>query len=160
MKNRRTPTDIERQQLGEEERIEALTQGLLDEGQPQEQAQQIATNTVQRDHWYTITPSQVDGYRMFSVKGIGGVLNVRLNINNNIYELISQIDREAEENENEVARDAAIVIRAMILSWARMEDGTEDRDRRMELQGLSERWGRAVHHVLRGAGKTSAIREP
>ena len=143
-----TPTDIERQQLGEEERIEALTKVLLDEGQPQEQAQQIATNTVQRDHWYTITPSQVDGYRMFSVRGIGGVLNVRLNINNNIYELISQIDREAEENENEVARDAAIVIRAMILSWARMEDGTEDRDRRMELQGLSERWGRAVHHVL------------
>ena len=90
---------------------------------------------------------------MFSVKGIGGVLNVRLNINNNIYELISQIDREAEENENEVARDAAIVIRAMILSWARMEDGTEDRDRRMELQGLSERWGRAVHQVLAELGK-------
>ena len=147
-----TSTDIERQQLGEEERIEAITQELMEEGQPQEQAEQIAAITVQRDRWYTITPSQVDGYRMFSVKGAGGVLNVRLNINNNIFELISQIDREAEENENEVARNAAIVIRAMILSWARMEDGTEDRDRRMELQGLSERWGRAVHHVLADLG--------
>ncbi len=141
-----TLTDIERQQLAEAERIEALTQELVDEGQPKEQAEQIAVNTIQRDHWYTITPGQVDGYRMFSVRGAGGVLSVRLNINNNIHELINQIDREAEENE--VARKAAIVIRAMILSWARMEDGTEDRDRRMELQGLSERWGRAVHHVL------------
>ena len=149
-----TPTDIEREQLGEAERIEALTQGLVEDGQPQDQAEQIAANAVRRDHWYTITPSQVDGYRMFSVRGTGGVLNVRLNINNNIYELISQIDREAEENENEVARSAAIVIRAMILSWARMEDGTEDRDRRMELQGLSERWGRAVHHVLEELGQS------
>ena len=80
------------------------------------------------------------------------MLNVRLNINNNIHDLISRIEHEAEENENEVARNAAIVIRAMILSWARMEDGTEDRDRRLELQGLSERWGRAVHHVLADLG--------
>jgi len=150
-----TQTDIDRHQLEEAERIEALTQELVEDGQPQEVAEQIATNTVQRDHWYTITPSQVDGYRMFSVRGTGGVLNVRLNIHNNIYELINQIDREAEENENDVARKAAIVIRAMILSWARMEDGTEDRDRRMELQGLSERWGRTVHHVLEELGQPS-----
>ena len=148
-----TPTDFERQQLREEERIEALTQDLVEEGQPREQAEQTATDAIRRDHWYTITPSQVDGYRMFSVRGAGGVLNVRLNIHNNIYELINQIDWEAEENGNEVARKAAIVIRAMILSWARMEDGTEDRDRRMELQGLSERWGRAVHHVLEELGQ-------
>ena len=148
-----TPTDIERQQLGEEERIEALTQELVEEGQPQEQAEQIAANTVQRDRWYTITPSQVDGYRMFSVRGAGGVLNVRLNINNNIFELISQIDREAEENGNEVARNAAIVIRAMILSWARMEDGTEDRDRRMELQGLSGALGQSCTSCPCGSGK-------
>lgn len=143
-----TQTDIQRDQLEEAERIEALTQELVEDGQPQEVAEQIATNTVQKDHWYTITPSQVDGYRMFSVRGTGGVLNVKLNINNNINELIREIDREAEENENEVARKASIVVRAMILSWARMEDGTEDRDRRMELQALSERWGRVVHYVL------------
>ena len=51
----------------------------MEEGQPKEIAEQIATNTIQRDHWYTITPGQVDGYRMFSVRGAGGVLNVRLN---------------------------------------------------------------------------------
>ena len=148
-----TQTDIERDQLEEAERIQALTQDLVEGGQAKEVAEQIATNTVQRDHWYTITRSQVDGYRMFSVRSPGGILSVRLNINNNIYELINQIDREAEENENEVARKATIVIRAMILSWARMEDGTEDKDRRMELQGLSERWGRAVHHVLSELGQ-------
>lgn len=143
-----TATDKERSELKEEERVAALTQGLVDDGYTQEQAEQKATATVRSDRWYTITPSQLDGYRIFSVRGTGGVLNVRLNINNHIYELINAVDQEAENHENEVARNAAIAIRALILSWARMEDGTEDVDRKMALQEMSERWGKAVHRIL------------
>ena len=150
-----TSTDRERQELAEQERIGALTQSLIEDGESKEQAEEHATETIRRDHWYTITPSEVDGYRMFSVRGSGGILNVRLNIHNHIYELIKEIDEQAEHDQT--ARNAAIVIRAMILSWARMEDGTEDMPRRMELQGLSERWGRSVHYVLERLRENSTM---
>ena len=143
-----TPTDIQREVMDEAERVGALTAGLVEEGYTPEQAEEKATATIRSDHWYTITPSQLDGYRIFSVRGEGGVLNVRLNINNHIYELINMVDEEAEKNENPAVRNAAIAIRALILSWARMEDGTENLERKMDLQGMSERWGKAVHRIL------------
>ena len=143
-----TSTDIQREAMDEAERVEALAAGLVEEGYTPEQAEEKATATIRSDHWYTITPSQLDGYRIFSVRGEGGVLNVRLNINNHIYELINMVDEEAEKNENPAVRNAAIAIRALILSWARMEDGTENLERKMDLQGMSERWGKAVHRIL------------
>ena len=143
-----TETDRRREVLEEGERITELTSGFVDGGYSPEQAEQKALETIRKDRWYTITPSQLDGYRIFSVRGEGGVLNVRLNINNHIYELINSVDEDAEANANPVARNAAIAIRALILSWARMEDGTEDLDRKMALQEMSERWGKVVHRIL------------
>ena len=143
-----TETDRRRQTMDENERVTELTSGLVDDGYSPEQAEQKALETIRKDRWYTITPSQLDGYRIFSVRGEGGVLNVRLNINNHIYELINSVDAEAEANANPVVRNAAIAIRALILSWARMEDGTEDPDRKMALQEMSERWGKVVHRIL------------
>ena len=134
--------------MDDSERVTELASGLVTDGYSPEQAEQKALETIKRDQWYTITPSQLDGYRIFSVRGEGGVLNVRLNINNHIYELITSVDEEAEANANPVARNAAIAIRALILSWARMEDGTEDLDRKMALQEMSERWGKVVHRIL------------
>ena len=143
-----TETDRRRQTMDDSERVTELASGLVTDGYSPEQAEQKALETIKRDQWYTITPSQLDGYRIFSVRGEGGVLNVRLNINNHIYELINSVDEEAEANANPVARNAAIAIRALILSWARMEDGTEDLDRKMALQEMSERWGKVVHRIL------------
>ena len=143
-----TETDRRRETMDDSERVTELASGLVTDGYSPEQAEQKALETIKRDQWYTITPSQLDGYRIFSVRGEGGVLNVRLNINNHIYELITSVDEEAEANANPVARNAAIAIRALILSWARMEDGTEDLDRKMALQEMSERWGKVVHRIL------------
>lgn len=144
-----TESDVQRNTMEEEERVSALTDSLVEsEGYTKEQAEEKAKAIILRDDWFTISPSQLDGYRIFSVKGAGGVLNVRLNINNHIYELIKLVDREAGNNENTVARSAAIAIRAMILSWARMEDGTENWERKMELQEMSEKWGKSVHRIL------------
>ena len=143
-----TPTDRQREAMDEAERVGALAASLVEDGYTAAQAEQKATATIRSDRWYTITPSQLDGYRIFSVRGEGGVLNVRLNINNHIYELINMVDEEAENNENPAVRNAAIAIRALILSWARMEDGTENLERKMDLQGMSERWGKAVHRIL------------
>ena len=67
------------------------------------------------------------------------------------------MDKEADNNENTVARSAAIAIRAMILSWARMEDGTENWERKMELQEMSEKWGKSVHRILANLEIENAI---
>ena len=153
-----TESDIQRNTMEEEQRVSALADSLVEsEGYTKEQAEEKAKAIILRDDWFTISPSQLDGYRIFSVKGAGGVLNVRLNINNHIYELIKLVDKEADNNENTVARSAAIAIRAMILSWARMEDGTENWERKMELQEMSEKWGKSVHRILANLEIENAI---
>ena len=156
----RTATDRQREEMPQDERVDVLANSLVQDGYTQEQAQEKALATIERDHWYTITPSLLDGYRIFSVRGEGGVLNVRLNINNHIYELINEVDNEAENNENPVARNAAIAIRALILSWARMEDGTENIERKMDLQEMSERWGKVVHRILANLEIQNTLPEP
>ena len=143
-----TETDLQRQSMDQEDRVHAVADLFVEEGYTQEEAKQKATVAVLRDNWFTITPTQLDGYRIFSVRGEGSILNVRLNINNHIYELIKLVDQEAETNDNSVARSAAIAIRAMILSWARMEDSTESSERKMQLQEMSEKWGKSVHRIL------------
>ena len=95
-----TETDRRRETMDDSERVTELASGLVTDGYSPEQAEQKALETINRDQWYTITSSQLDGYRIFSVRGEGGVLNVRLNINNHIYELITSVDEEAEVNAN------------------------------------------------------------
>ena len=143
-----TSTDKDRKLFREEERIQDLTQGLIDVGYSPEQAQESAASTIKKDEWYKFTPTQLDGYRIFSVRAEGAVLHVRLNINNHLYDLIKMIEDEAEQNNNEIARNAAIAIRSLILSWARMEDGTEDLDQKLALQEMSEKWGKLIHRIL------------
>ena len=143
-----TPTDIERQELTEEERVVAEAKHLEEEGFEPEAAKKKATELVRQGINYNFEHSNLRGYQMFEVVPSGGILNVQLNINHAIYEFIRVIEDEALQEGNEVARRAAVGIQVLLLAWARMEDEIEIDDKRMEFQHTGDRWGHMVHRVL------------
>ncbi len=79
---------------------------------------------------------------------------MKLNINHPIYEFLNIIEREVGTEGNEVARKAAVSIRAMLLAWARMEDEIEAESARMEFQDTCAKWGRMMANVLDRLGAT------
>ena len=87
---------------------------------------------------------------MFNVRSNQGVLHINLNTDHDIYDLIEHIEDEIDENadENDPAFQASVAIRLLLLSWARMEDQTEAREERIQIQNISNNWGRQSAKLL------------
>ena len=141
-----TPTDRIREQTPENERIGELTDLFIDEGYAEDKAQDIAETLVRLKKLYKITPSQLDGYQMFSFSRAGGVLTMKLNIHHPIYAFIQAIEDDAFDNP--ISERTAVGILAMLLSWGRMEDDIENPAVRIEVQERARTWGRMVNDVL------------
>ena len=148
-----TPTDTDqmRDQTPPNEREEALTKQYADEGLPLEDARSLAQQIIQHGHSYQFRRSQLDGYQMFNVRSNQGVLHINLNTDHDIYDLIEHIDDEIDEtaDENDPAFQASVAIKLLLLSWARMEDQTEAREERIQIQNISNNWGRQSAKLLR-----------
>lgn len=150
----KTPTDRDHEELDEYTRREEVKEHLVREGIPEDDAIARAEEAVKADKWFEFVPTQLSGYQVYSVTRKGGMLHVNLNINHPIYEFLNIIERQAEADTegNEVARKAAVSIRAMLLAWARMEDEIEVEDARMEFQDTCAKWGRMMANVLNRMG--------
>ena len=141
-----TATDKIRELKPEGERIEELRDLFAEDGYDEGKAQDMAETLVRLKKWYKITPSQLDGFQMFSFSRAGGVLTMKLNIHHPIYSFIQDIEGDAFDNP--VSERTAIGILAMLLSWGRMEDDIENPDVRMEVQERARAWGRMVRDIL------------
>lgn len=148
----KTPTDRDHEDLDEYTRTEQVKEHLLREGIPEDDAIIRAEEVVKADKWFEFVPTQLSGYQVYSVTRQGGMLHVNLNINHPIYEFLNIIERQADTEGNEVARKAAVSIRAMLLAWARMEDEIEAEPARMEFQDTCAKWGRMMANVLNRLG--------
>ena len=147
---KKTSTDIGREEIASEERMEGLTEQFIESGQPEVEARELARTLVQDDLSYKFTPTQLDGYQMFRVRSEYGVLNIQLNTDHRIYDLIDQIeDRLSPEiDESDPAFEAIVALRLLLSSWARMEDQTESREERTRIQDIAMNWGRQVDKVI------------
>ena len=143
-----TDTDKQRKEMSEGERTREISDYLETQGIDAPEAELQATQSIQNDDWYRFIPGELTGNQMFSVASRGGILNVSLNVHHPMYEFVNIIEKETEENQNPVARRAAVAIIAMILSWARMEDEIERNDKRLEFQDIATNWGRMMSKVL------------
>ena len=143
-----TKTDTERMEQSPEERIEQEAKHLEEEGYEPEMAKEMASGLVHLGLGYNFEHSNLSGFQMFEVVSSGGILNVKLNINHEVYKFINIIENEAAQTDNERIRDAAFGIKVLLLAWARMEDEIEHRGKRMEFQETGQNWGKMVHRVL------------
>ena len=147
---RKTRTDIDREDIATEERMAGLAEQFIESGQPEDEARELARVLVQDELSYQFNPAQLDGYQMFNVRSNQGVLHINLNTDHPIYDLISHVeDRLGEEgDESDPAFQAIVALRLLLSSWARMEDQTESREERTRIQDIAMTWGRQVDKVI------------
>ena len=143
-------TDVDRVQIPPEEREKGLTERFVELGQAREDAQKLARQLIEEDLSYQFNSAQLDGSLMFNVRSNQGILHINLNTDHPIYDLLSHIESDLEENADETdpAFQASVAIRLLLSSWARMEDQTESRDERRRIQNTAINWGRHVEKVI------------
>lgn len=145
-----TQTDKAREQIPPKDRTIGLTEAFIKSGHTGQDAHELASELVQNDLSYQFNSEQLDGFRMFNVRSIQGVLHINLNTEHAIYDLIKHLEDDLRKNvdENDPAFQSIVAIRLLLSSWARMEDQTESRDERIRIQGIAEHWGRQVDKFL------------
>ena len=149
-KEKPTKTDQDRDQISPREREVGLTEQFISYGQTVEDAKQLARFLVEEGLSYQFNSTQLDGFQMFNVRSIQGVLHINLNTDHPIYGLLKHIEEDLPEDvdENSPAFQASVAIRLLLSSWARMEDQTESRDQRTRIQDTAMNWGRQVDKAI------------
>ena len=145
-----TVTDEERKKIPPEQREADLTQQFIEAGQPAQDAQELAHILVTDGISYRFNPAQLDGDQIFNVRSSNGILHINLNTDHDIYDLLQDVEGSpgAVENENDPAYKATVAIRLLLAAWARMEDQTEARQERRQIQNIAVNWGRQVAKML------------
>ena len=146
----RTRTDIDRDEIPSEERIDGLAEQFVQSGQTVDAAQELARILVREDLAYQFNPAQLDGYQMFSIRSNQGVLHINLNTDHPIYDLLRNVEGQLDEegDDSDPAFQAIVALRLLLSSWARMEDQTESREDRTRIQDTAINWGRQVDRVI------------
>ena len=145
-----TDADRDRDQIPPEERQAGLTEDFIKSGQAAQDAQELARMLVQEGISYHFNPDQLDGYHMFNVRVSQGVRHINLNTDHAIYNLLKHIEGRLDENsdESDPAFQAIVALRLLLVSWARMEEGTNSREERMHIQDIAGNWGRQVEKFI------------
>ena len=145
-----TKTDEERQQHSLEERTEGITKELVESGRSNEEALELAAMIISEGLSYQFLSRQLDGYQMFSVRSVEGVLHIYLNTDHPIYDLLRHVEDGLPDDadEGDPAYQTIVAIRLLLSSWARMEDHTESREARLQIQEIGRDWGKQVAKVL------------
>ena len=144
-----TRTDKAHQGLEQGIREKEIADFLTNEGFPGDEAKQRAAELVRNAFRYSFVPVDLDGFQMFNGRSRGGVLFLGLNINHQLYDFLRILEQDALENDNPVARKAAVGIRTVLLAWGRMEDHIEDSERKQRIQQIASQWGEQANDVLR-----------
>ena len=147
-----THTDQDREKTPSDERIEGLKEQYVKDGNTEKDAQAMAEDLVKDDIWYKFRSDYLDGYQMFNIRSIEGVLHITLNTDHSVYDLLKDIESSQNQDEitdeNHPAFKASVAIRLLLSSWARMEDQTENKDERIRIQDIATKWGRQVDKFI------------
>ena len=150
-----TKTDRVHDELDKEAREDQIASFLAEEGFEGEEARRRAQQLVRNAFRYAFAAGDLSGFQMFNGRSRGGVLFVELNINHQLYKFLDFLEQDADENDNPVARRAAICIRTLLLAWSRMEDHIEDGERKQRVQQIASNWGEQANDVLRQLNEQS-----
>ena len=141
-----TSTDRERDQIPSDTRVESLKEFYVNSGLAENDAQEVASRLVNQNLAYQFNPVQLDGFQIFNVRSIQGILHINLNIEHPIYDLLKHIETNLDESDP--AFQASVAMRLLLLSWARMEDQTESKQERTHIQDIAMKWGRQVDKMI------------
>lgn len=145
-----TQTDRDRETIPPDERREELAKQFKSIGQPEDDAVALASRLVEEDLSYQFNSRQLDGFQMFNVRSSQGILHINLNTDHPIYGLLKYLEKGLSKDAD--VKDpvflAAVAMRLLLSSWARMEDQTEATPERRRIQDTAISWGRQADKMI------------
>lgn len=135
----------------EERKIEIATT-LTQQGLTEDDANELATNTVNDSLKYVFAEASLDSPAFFSVQPRGGALILTLNTRHPAYSrLVDVLERDrtnqTSENLQERLNNALDGLKLLLMAWARYED-EQDAARREYAQDARVDWGRIARRFL------------
>ena len=122
-----TSTDLERERESAKVREDGLTQQFVTDGQPEQDARELARTLVSEALAYQFNSSQLDGYQMFNVRSNHGVLHVNLNTDHPVYDLLKHIESDIGEGADEDSPAFQAIVGAKVAALRLGSDGRSDR---------------------------------
>jgi hypothetical protein len=141
--------------LPSEERQNAITQTLVDEGVPELQAKGLAATTISDGLKYVFATADLETRAFFSVKPRGGAIVILLNTNHPAYtHLVEVLELDVENTDEETLKirltRALYGLKLLLEAWARYEDEQPDGDLREHAQNVRVDWGKIARRFLKG----------
>ena len=149
----RGESDTQEEQQSPEERQQEITDALVEQGATQNQAEQLAAQTVDRGLKYTFTKSSLSSPAFFDVKPRGGSVIISLNVDHPAYTHLVEVLQQDLEDLNkdklkECLSNARQGLELLLMAWARYEDEKNNRQRE-QAQEVRWDWGRMARDFLR-----------
>ena len=146
-------SDTQEEQQSPEERQREIVEELVEHGTTQNQAEQLAAQTVDRGLKYTFAKSSLSSPAFFDVKPRGGSVIISLNVEHPAYtHLVEVLQQDLEDlNEDKLKEclgNARQGLELLLIAWARYEDEKNDRQRE-QAQEVRWDWGRMARDFLR-----------
>jgi hypothetical protein len=146
-------SDIQEEKLTPEVRKKEIREELIERGSTEQQADELAAQTVGRGLKYTFVQSNINGPAFFDVKSRGGAVIISLNVSHPAYvHLVELLREDADELEEDELRLRLTMAREglelLLMAWARYEDEQPDGKRRTQVQDARWDWGRMAREFL------------
>ena len=140
--------------LSEEIRIKELSEHLQETGLAQQQAQELAAQTIGHGIKYAFTTSNLEGSNFFTVKAVAGEILIALNVNHPAYENLVEV---LEDNPDDDLTQQQLLdrlataqqgLKLLLMAWARYEDESYPESRRRDIQNTRFEWGKYASQFL------------
>ena len=138
-----------------ESRTTKIAEDMVKAGFTEEEAQEIAAQTVGTGRRFIFLETQIEGNAFFSVRPVAGEIMIRINSEHNAYKnLVSVLDNDASSDSSieelaqrlDLAREG---LRLLLISWARYEDEQPNEELRKRVQDIRIDWGRMAAEYLK-----------
>ena len=144
-------SDKSRTVMKKEERISVIVDALKADGRDEENAKKTAILWVEEDKKIVFEESVLDGSNFFSVKNLGGILQIKINSDHRAYKNLLLLTNSEEYTDMDSEEKLKIIHDGMWLllaSWARFEDLIDNNKKRRDVQDIRYDWGKELDVFL------------
>ncbi|MCY4539602.1 MAG: ATP-binding protein [Chloroflexi bacterium] len=148
----RGESDKQEEQQPPEKRQQEIASELVEHGATQNQAEQLAAQTVGSGLKYTFAKSSVSTPAFFNVQSRGGIVIISLNVDHPAYtHLVEVLQQNSDDlSEGEVRANLSNArqgLELLLIAWARYED-EQNGTKREQTQDVRWDWGRVARDFL------------
>ena len=114
-------------------------------------AKKTAILWVEEDKKIVFEEAVLDGSNFFSVKNLGGILQVKINSDHRAYKNLLSLTNSKEYTDMDSEEKLKIIHDGMWLllaSWARFEDLIDNNKKRKDVQDIRYDWGKEINVFL------------